>query len=941
MSAAQDPSEHVDPAPEARWQRLWAAFHAALETAPPAREAVLRAHLGEDAEALGEARALLAAHAARRSPLDHNALSLIADAPPPATLGDWRLLRPLGEGGMGSVWLAERSDGDYVQLAAIKLIDAGLDRDRLFLAERRSLAKLRHPHIAQFYDSGVSEDGRRYLVMEYVEGERLDAWMVRARPALEERLGLLVAVCRAVHFAHRNLVVHLDLKPGNVLVTAEGVPKIIDFGIASAPGQGDADGWTALTLAYASPEQLLGEPASTASDVFALGLLLYELCTGERPFRDAGDGEQRLAAIRCGVPPLARARRTQRPRLLRRLGRWRLAELDALIAGATAARAEQRYASAADLAEDIGRWLARRPLRLRGGGNGYRLRAWLARRPYVAGASLAAVLIIGGFVAALALQARELARALEQARAQALRAEAAAGFLADLFTQADPEVNLGAPPTAADVLEGGAVRLDGIEDAGIRAKVAGMLGRAFLGLGEFERAERMLGTALTAESPGARAEALQGLAWVAEERAQFDAAEAHQRAALALLEGAPDEAYWRARLRLAAILQRKGRLADAAATIEGIETQVETNALLADIRLRQGGLAFALGDMSLAELRYREALSSLREAHGNHHPQVARALYALGVARHSLGRHADARAAYEEALALRLAIYGEPHHRSAEVLTALAALHQDAGDSAEAAALAARALAMLVALHGGDSPRLAQAHNNLGVALHDLGRFDAAETHFREALARHAAALEPDHPHVLGTRANLALLALDRGETEAAVTLLAELRQRADAALPDAHPTRLGILHLEGRALLEQGRFEAGRRTLAEATARRESAFGTEHPALADSLYWLAWAEATTNGAGTALPVALRAAAIREARLDGADWRVLASRLQVAALEHAQSGNEAHAGALERAARAFRARRGEEDWMWPAVARRIEAAYAGARASESRAPAPP
>ncbi|MCB1589638.1 MAG: protein kinase, partial [Xanthomonadales bacterium] len=202
-----------------RWQAIWSTFHAALEVSGRDRRALVQARLPADPDAAEEVWRLLRAHATGRSPLDRPALTLLGSSALPEQVGPWRLIRVLGEGGMGAVALASRSDGDYEQLAAIKFIDVSADSARIFEAERRALARLRHPHIAQFYDSGRLDGGLHYLVLEYVEGERLDSWVSRTIPSLDVRLQLLASICRAIHFAHGHLIVHLDLKPANVLVT--------------------------------------------------------------------------------------------------------------------------------------------------------------------------------------------------------------------------------------------------------------------------------------------------------------------------------------------------------------------------------------------------------------------------------------------------------------------------------------------------------------------------------------------------------------------------------------------------------------------------------------------------------------------------------------------------------------------------------------------------
>jgi serine/threonine-protein kinase len=900
------------------WQRVWRTFHAALDLDEAARAGFVTQRLPDDPGAQREVLGLLRAHAAP-SLLDRTALPLLNEDLAGSRIGDWQLQRRLGEGGMGSVHLAARSDGNYEQLAAIKLMDPALSAEGDFQSERRALALLRHPHIAQFYDSGISASGARYLVLEYVDGERIDAWCRTRKLELAERLQLLVSVCRAVHFAHRNLVVHLDLKPSNVLVTREGVPKLIDFGIAAPPGGDAGGGMERMTPDYASPEQLRGEPATTASDVFALGLLLYELCSGQRPFEAwsaDGGSEARMVAMCQGPPALTGETRLEPERI----GRWRLAELDAILAKALAVRVEDRYGSAEALADDIERWLARRPLMVRGTGLGYRLRLAASRSPLVFGASVFVILAAAGMVTALALQEQNLQRALLQAETQAERAQAAASFLRDVFLRADPEQPGGAPLSAVDVLTQGAARLEQVPDAALRAELGTVLGRAFLNLSKFDLAEQSFLSALVILQDGARAPALRGLAALRQEQARFAEAESLQREALALIAAGSDES--EARLELAGILQSQGRLDEAAAQLERLHPDADTPELIGAVALKRGNIALGRGRHVEAEQHYRQALDSLSKAPAPAPHDVARARYALGIALHRLGRYDEADQHYAQSWTMRQQIYGEAHARSVEAVHARAALAYDAGDAAAAVTLGEQVLDALGKLHGADSPRLASAHNNLGLALHELGRFDEAESHYRQALAHHRATRGEQHAHVASSLANLALLALDRDRPEAARQDLLTAQAIVRDSLPVAHPIALGIEVLLGRAALRQGDLSAARRHLESARTQREALGEGGELELASTLYWLAWTAAAQDDPEQALAAAEHALQLRSARLRPGDWRTVQSRIQLLALRR-QSGEANAEAELQTQLQALRELRGEDDWRTQRLRQRL------------------
>jgi serine/threonine protein kinase len=370
---------------------------------------------------------------------------LPAEEQPGQRIGPYRLLSPLGEGGMGAVWLAERADGAFERQVALKLphaewIDRGLAQR--FARERAVLASLNHPNIAQLFDAGWSEAGRPYLALEYVDGAPLLAWCEAHRLDAAARLRLFVAAVRAVAHAHAHLVVHRDLKPSNVLVTADGAVKLLDFGIAKllASDFGAAEeteltrlGGRALTPSYAAPEQILGQPVTTAVDIYALGVMLFELLTGERPYRlgrtdvlSRGALEEAIVKVDPATPSAM-----VKDRALRRVLRG---DLDAIVLKALKKRPEERYATAAELADDLERHLDRRPVRAQRDSRAYRLHRFVVRnRVAVSAVSAVMLALVVGLVATL-WQARE-------ARQEAERANTIKQFVLSVIQEADPVVS--------------------------------------------------------------------------------------------------------------------------------------------------------------------------------------------------------------------------------------------------------------------------------------------------------------------------------------------------------------------------------------------------------------------------------------------------------------------------------------------------------------------
>ena len=407
-----------------RWRRIEAVFHGALDRDEGgAREAYLDRECAGDAALRAEIEALLRSDSAKTSGIiDTPIAGVLAaaaaprddDAPaglPDGTLvGPWRIRREIASGGMGTVYLASRADGEYEQEAAVKLIRrgrAGADLLERFRLERQTLARLSHPAIARLLDGGATADGRPYLVMEYVAGEPIDAYCAARRLGLDARLRLFRAVCAAVEHAHRNLVVHRDLKPSNILVTADGAPKLLDFGIAKVLSEEGEPGGAAPTRArlmtpeYASPEQVRGESVTTASDVWSLGVLLYELLTGRHPHREARATRTPYAIERaiCEDEP-------ERPSRAAEHGERISSDLDAIVLMALRKEKDRRYESVSRLSEDVGRYLEGLPVLARSGGAAYRARKFARRHRIAVGAVALLLLTLAGGVVAIAASAR-------------------------------------------------------------------------------------------------------------------------------------------------------------------------------------------------------------------------------------------------------------------------------------------------------------------------------------------------------------------------------------------------------------------------------------------------------------------------------------------------------------------------------------------------------
>jgi eukaryotic-like serine/threonine-protein kinase len=435
-------------------------------------------------------------------------LARVSVVGPGSEIGPFRLVSLLGEGGMGQVWVATRIQGDFEQKVAVKLLPASGDTtsEARFRRERRILARLSHPNIARLLDGGVTPDGRAWLAMELVLGLDLMEHCAKHDLDVEARLSIFEKVCAAVQFAHQSLVVHRDLKPSNILVTSDGTPKLLDFGIAKLVEPTDDGALTRtnerpMTLDYAAPEQVRGDIVTTAADVWALGAVLHELLTGLRPYRTTGKGRGEIErAILAAVPsrpsthveaaPVPGQPRSRSPELLRRRLRG---DLDAIVLKAMRADPTDRYPSAEALGADVRRHLERAPVAARGDATSYLVRAMIRRhRAVFAFSAIALATVLVGLVGTL-WQAR---RAREQTR----KAELAEAFLVGMLRAFDPQAAGGKPITQRDILEGGEARLDELADQPeVQARLLQVFAETWYGLEEYARARRPAERALAIE----------------------------------------------------------------------------------------------------------------------------------------------------------------------------------------------------------------------------------------------------------------------------------------------------------------------------------------------------------------------------------------------------------------------------------------------------------
>lgn len=728
-------------------------------------------------------------------------------SPKPSDIGPFRFLELLGEGGMGTVWLAEQTE-PIRRRVAIKLIRGdfqGVARHR-FEVERLALGRMDHPAIARVLEAGDTPEGRPYLVMELVEGLPIDEWCERRKATLEERLRLFVQVCRGVHHAHQKGVLHRDLKPQNILIgeiDGEPVPRIIDFGIArwldgaedlQLTGRGAVVG----TPAYLSPEAILTSDDSELdirSDVYSLGVVLYGLLVSRLPFGLEGESFvsllRRVADEEPPTPSTAfrRLETTTRERIASRRRQGATAfhrrvrgDLDAIVATALARERDDRYGSAADLAADVERFLENRPLEAVRHSGWHRARIFVRRHRTAVLAAVLLVLSLAGGLVARTLEARRA----DREAAAAFRAEAEANealeFLVSVFEVADPALSLGETVTARELLDRGAEKLRRELDGqpASRARLLDTVGRVYGQLGLYDTAETTLEEALEIRElhaePLERAETLAHLADVHWQRGQTDEARELYRRVLEIRQRELGPRH----LQVADTLDDLGMVEeiagryDAAAPLleHALELREELagpgSEEVADSLSHLGILHLDRGRHVQAEPYLRRALEIREALLEPLHPEIPRALNGVALALAGQGRNEEAIEVHRRALDLRRTALGEGHTEIGQSLTNLANALGNVGRDNEALALLRQAVALWEQTLGPENPRTAIAVFNLGEAEWKAGRRGEAETLFRRALRSIETGRGPDHPHVAIAAATLAELLVESGETEEA-----------------------------------------------------------------------------------------------------------------------------------------------------------------------------
>ena len=798
-----------------RWQRLSPLLDALLELDEAARASSLASLREEDAQLADDLEELLALEAGSEDFLSEPLITPHPGVHAGASVGPYELERMLGEGGMGQVWLARRADGLYERRVALKLLRPGLADPGLrlrFTRERQILARLEHPHIARLLDAGISSDNQPYLALEYVEGEPITDWCRARDPGVVTRVQLFLQVCEAVSHAHTNLIVHRDLKPSNILVTPLDDVRLLDFGIAKlldTPEQSldhTRTGLRAFTLHYAAPEQIRGEPVTTMTDVYSLGVVLYELLAGRKPYQlkrpSDAQWEEAILTVDPQRPSLALQRdaegNTASP-AVRRRGREVAGDLDNIVLKALGKKPEQRYPSVEAMALDLQRWLDGKPVHARPQSMSYRIGKYVSRHRWALSTAAAVSLVLVAALGIVAWQARQAVN--ESARAQAMQ-----NFVVGLFENAGG-VPAGAPVDIHRLLDDGERRIE--RELGnqpvARAELLGVVARLRSGLGDYAAAHDLLRRqatlvdALPDAPPSLRLQSATDMGRVLRLTGDSASCLARMQPLLALARRSEH----RLPLPASAFYTQLGRCHAAARRLEDARAlYLRSLSLRRDTLHDDAGVVENLGD-----------LANLHAAAGD----TARAL-----------------AASRDALALLRSTVGERHPLAIDLLRTLCSYERESSNTAAAERDCRRAVELALELRGAQHHATIDARRQLAALYVDQGRLADAEAEFRDTLAWLVARLGRDHVDVARARGSLAIVAWERGQLDAALGDLA--RSVATWRAQRSEVQLAGGLFNQAMMLHSAGRDAEALPLLLESLELRRGAYGHEHGLAGDTL---------------------------------------------------------------------------------------------------------
>lgn len=838
-----------------RWIQIDSLFQDVLEQSPDTRYRYLSDACGEDTDLRNHIEKLLKVHEEAGQILGDSVDSFAAPLIPGlleevegtgqqdqtigTKIGSYEIKEIIGQGGMGTVYLAEKKDAPYEKKVALKLVRRGMDSEdilRRFHNEGQILASLEYPNIARLYDGGIHEDGRPYFVMEYVEGEPIHSYCDKNKLSIKERLRLFKNVCEAVHYAHKNLVVHRDIKPGNVLVTKDGTVKLVDFGIAKlleSNGMGlvtsqTQTGIKLLTPEFASPEQVQGQTITTASDVYSLGILLYLLLTGRKPYRFESTSMLEIERIVCETEPIRPSEAASgNPQSSPGVGETTLApdqsaqfhtkdsyslikelrgDLDRIVLKTLRKEPGRRYRSVLELSDDLDNYLYGRPILARPATLRYRTQKFIRRNRWGVFVSAVAVLSILSGLVIIIWQANIARTERDIAQNEAAKAKAAQDYLVNLFEAADPAQTRGEEITAREIVENGIEQLD--EDlAGepeVHAEMLKVLGRVEMALGDFDLSSELLEEAL-------------------EKKRELYGDEHIEVAATAALLG--EVLRWAGEFERAEILLREALDIHRRLTTEDNEdVAVNIDRLARTLEMRD--------NLEESEKLYREALAMRERLFGENSDAVSANLNNLGWLLYQMGKLDEAEEYLYRSLQIKNKIMKSPHPAISSNLSNLAVVLRSKGDFQQAEKFAMQAVEQEISLYGEDHPRVTTALSNRSLILLDLARYNEAADQYRIILENNRRQLGPDHLYVGFALSSLASALMEEGRSEEAIPLIDEALMILQKSVGTNHRYYAMSLAIKGEVMFYVNPADAIP-VLERSTDILTEAVGPDHPNIA------------------------------------------------------------------------------------------------------------